>query len=785
MDFSTFLPWDRGELEVTNNILVKALKLYGEILSGKLIRYYDYYTGKSISKNNLCFTNSSPSYNSNYIISDTGILPGQWYWETKIVVAGDIKIGVANKNYPSIDSTWFYCSDGTITNKESIITAPTYTINDIIGIRLDTQKGFIYFLKNNVLVSEQPSFNNLYGDELFSCMELSEGSSIEIVFNPLTYSTFYNEGIYDYITNVESGLEELQFFWDIYKTKVVQKYKNILDPDNIVRRIQDIKNSNNQPVGSPSEQAYFLNLPELLKSKGTIKSLKGIFNFFGIGIEVVPWYSEEYTRPQKTGVIIRIVLGGEAVSDSSIYTLINELVYLVLDVCAVVTYISVYKELSTNGDNLSELLDGFVLENSKCLPYDWYNSRLDLEYFGMVNAPFKGFFTGRDNCITVNPPNYSGKYSVYCPSTDDCYRQPDRRLYTFLKDVTFQVGENRDIVSWGTLKVDFGEIVVPTYGDPYLLIVGETRASVPLGDPNNYPATILPEVIEKYTLPIVVGSLVFTYDHNSTISQGANSISGYNVFGDFNEYVVVKTTTLGLYSEEEVSFSELAIPYDWYSESFEYLFPYSDVPSLESNTEVINEIGWIEQIIDTHQYLIEELELIPIVENIEKYETSFIEEIGWVEDITPTTIKPLFEYYSVYNRWRIRSLGSIYPNMIGYNLYIGEFNIGLEYRTLGELLGYESIPRINNFVIGGFIIQDIPTVVSSTVPIIGIGLIIGDFIIGNMLIDCKTEILLEKVDYWGNSPYPSGAPINTFTIGSFVINNKLVTDIVTRTIIED
>lgn len=804
MDFSRFLPWDSGELEVTNNILIKALKLYGEILSGNLIRYYDYYIGKSIVKDNLTFTNSY-SYNSTYVISDSAILTGTWYWEHLIVSSGNIKIGVANSNYPNTDSTWFYCSNGTITNKDTVIAAPTYTDSDIISISLDTSKGFIYFLKNNVLVSELPSFNNLYGSELYSCMELGVASSVTIVFNPLTYSTLYNEGLYDYVTNVEQGLEELQFFWDVYRTKVLQKYKNVLDPDNIVRRIQDIKNSNNQPVGSPSEQAYFLNLPELLKSKGTIKSLQGIFKFFGIGIEVIPWYSPEYTRPQKTGVVIRIVLGGEAVSDSTIYDLITELVQLVLDVCAVVTYISVYKELTTDGFDLSELLDGFVLEADRCLPYDWPNARPDLSYIGYVSAPFKGFFTGRDVCITPNPPDYSGKYSVYCPSTDDCYKQPDRRLYTALSDTTFRVGENCDIVSWGTLKIDFGEVVVPTYGDPYILLVGESKASVPLGDPNNYPAATPIEVIEKYTLPITVGSLVFNYEFNSTISHGSNSISGYNVIGDYNEYVIVKSTTLGMYNEETVVFSELATPFDWYSESFEYLFPYSDTPSLESNTEIIEEIGWVEQITDTHQYsksdiglninldfntalildfdqnldLDLDLDFTFISDSVEKYEMPIIEEVGWVEEITPTLIKPVSDYSAIYAFWTQRAMNMVYP-------VIDEFGELLYYRILAQILGESSLPKINAITIGNFIIQNIPIVESGFIPMVGVDeLTVGQFIIGSMIIDCNTEIMPDVIDYWGNDSNPPGPNINTFIIGAFVINDKPVIDFVTREIIED
>ena len=450
MDFSRFLPWDSGEIEVANNILVKCLKLYGEILSGNLIRYYDYYVGKSISRTDLTFINNK-NYNQPFIISDSAIIPGKWYWEHKVVINGVIKIGVATNNYPDADSTWFYCSNGTITNKTTIIEAPTYTVDDIIGIALDTEKGFIYFSKNNVFVSaltEEPLFNNLYGSELFSCMELDTNASITILFENLNYSvTNYNNGIYDYVTNVERGLEELQFFWDVYKTKVLNKYKSVLDPNDIVKKIQDIKNiSNNHPVGNPSEQAYFLNLPELLKSKGTVKSLQGIFNFFGIAISVVPWYDPGYLSNQRTGVLIRLTFGGENVANEEIYEIVEQLVYLVLDVCAILVHIDVFKEFSTTLDELQETSDDVVVGTDKCtIDPEPASARPDVIFVPMFSPPFKGYFTGLNTCNSGSLPNYSGLFSTYCPYLYDCY-EVTRPIDIFIKDPSLVVGGNRNII---------------------------------------------------------------------------------------------------------------------------------------------------------------------------------------------------------------------------------------------------------------------------------------------------------------------------------------------------
>lgn len=592
MDFSTFLPWDREEIEVTNNILIKCLKLYGEILSGKLIRYYDYYIGKDIVQEpNLIFTNSQiyPSSDivikpENYVISDAAIKPGKWYWEHKILVAGDIKIGIAISSYgnPLIPSTWFYCSNGTLTNKDSVINVPTYGVNDVIGIALDTEKGFLYFSKNNMFMSsflnEMPVFTNLYNSEFYSCVELGVTSSVQVIFKPLNYSVSdYKEGIYDYTINIDQGLEELHFFWDIYKTKVLKKYKTISDPYDLVTKIQDIKNFNREPVGAPAEQAYFLNLPALLKAKGTLKSLRKVFKLFGINIEIIPWYSEEYTSStyQKTGVIIRVVLGGEHVSDPYIYALITQLIYLVIDVCAVVTYLSVYKKIVTTGDefNLSATLSKLAIVKSSCIVYDWTNSRPDLYNFPYISAPFKGYFSGREADSSEVPlPDYSGRYASYCPLINDCDKQKNRILHSFIKDTIFKVGNNKNIINYVTEKVEEGSYVLPIYasdfeidfnklvweidfnntienvdfnvGELYTLKVGERRASLPVSNPNYFPSDISEEMINEFSLPIVVGTQDFSYCFNSSISNGSNSTSGYITFGDFNEYCITKTITV-------------------------------------------------------------------------------------------------------------------------------------------------------------------------------------------------------------------------------------------------
>jgi len=463
MDFSRFLPWDQSELEVSNNILIKCLKLYSEVLSGKLIRYYDYYKGKGITEEALSFTNTYDTVN--HVISDSIIREGKRYWEHKVLEEGEIvRIGVVRSSYPEPNSSWFYCSNGTIISNVGTFNAPTYTTNDIIGIALDVKSGILSFYKNGEHLGIY--LTNLYGTDLFSCVELGSLSSVKINFQEIKYSlSEYENGLYDYVTNVEAGLEELQYFWDIYKTKVSQKYRNILDPDGLVKKIQDINNISSSTIsGNPSEQAYFLNLPELLKSKGTLKSLKGIFKFFGIDIEVIPWYSPDYTKHIKTGVIIRIVLGGEYVSSSEIYLLIEQLVYLILDVCAVITNINVYKRLYTDAPELDDSLKSFLTTLSKCVPYKFPQSREDLLYEPYFVAPFSGYLTGRDVCKTEkNLPDYSGKYGNSCPSIDDCLNSKDRILYTFLRSINFVVGQNANIIDYEINDGSVGQAVTPNY----------------------------------------------------------------------------------------------------------------------------------------------------------------------------------------------------------------------------------------------------------------------------------------------------------------------------------
>lgn len=1049
MDFSRFLPWDQSELEVSNNILIKCLKLYSEVLSGKLIRYYDYYKGKGITEEALSFTNTYDTVN--HVISDARIREGKRYWEHKVLEEGEIvRIGVVKSSYPEPSSSWFYCSNGTVVTSVGTFNAPTYTTNDTIGIALDVKSGILSFYKNGEHIGIY--LNNLYGTDLFSCVELGSLSSVKINFQEIKYSlSNYENGLYDYVTNVEAGLEELQYFWDIYKTKVSQKYRNILDPDGLVKKIQDINNISSSTIsGNPSEQAYFLNLPELLKSKGTLKSLKGIFKFFGIDIEVIPWYSPDYTKHIKTGVIIRIVLGGEYVSSAEIYLLIEQLVYLILDVCAVITNINVYKRLYTDAPDLEDSLEYFLTTLSKCIPYRWPQNREDLYYEPYFVAPFKGYLTGRDICkADKNLPDYSGKYGNACPALDDCLNQQDRVLYTFLKSTNFKVGRNADIIdyqindgrtgqtvtpnytndivsSWyvtlpGKEKIEVvpvysnnildytiysigidtifvlplelnkwkivsssGNIVVsiidnemtlvssdvgsvlitpvldtknnsllswkitnsyigiiylspilsnriigltsvvpitpvsstiwnidtpsgqvevrkendllvsdekivpvyvndiidhwnliaenviypiytekttnivdwtpnsesqenifiissysegiepdwkiinvspiplqqtsiPIYGEPYSLKVGDKRPSLPYGNPETYPSFPTEDYVQKFTVPIVIGSNNFNYSYNSSLGKGASGISGYTSFGDFYEYCIVKTTTIGRHNNEQIEYSENYEVLHTDEKSDLYSYPYYDEllevdmgSVIDTTLEEATEYTILYFLKDNYETINLDFEDSPnldfndanvsldfnitrVHDLIEYYTIEVIEEIVWKEEIASDIPTELVCISDFYNKQYLRSLKVIYKNIIGFHLVVGEFIVGGT-KTLAQTLGIYEQPEIGNIFINWFFINvglNLDSIQTKTIPIVG-SIIAGDFEVGpyyeyDSNIDCATTIIPSITDYWGNidssTLYRIGYPL----IGNFIINAepRYVKDRVFRLIITD
>ena len=114
-------------------------------------------TGNTFSNGNLSVTDGS----SNYLVtqSNFAVTKGKWYWEVKIdattssTVSG---VGITDlDNYDRSDGAantaygWIYASDGDKRNNStSTAYGNTYAANDIIGIALDMDNGYLYFSKN-------------------------------------------------------------------------------------------------------------------------------------------------------------------------------------------------------------------------------------------------------------------------------------------------------------------------------------------------------------------------------------------------------------------------------------------------------------------------------------------------------------------------------------------------------------------------------------------------------------------------------------------------------------
>jgi hypothetical protein len=111
--------------------------------------------GVTLSEGNL-----KASLNGNYQVFGTiNVTSGKWYWEQKII-SSDLFVSVADGNRATEDTgtgllnrdyAWAYRSDG-VKQHDSVTASygDSFTTNDIIGVALDMDNGFIYFSKNGV-----------------------------------------------------------------------------------------------------------------------------------------------------------------------------------------------------------------------------------------------------------------------------------------------------------------------------------------------------------------------------------------------------------------------------------------------------------------------------------------------------------------------------------------------------------------------------------------------------------------------------------------------------------
>jgi len=109
--------------------------------------------GVTLSEGNL-----KASLNGNYQVFGTiNLTSGKWYWEQKIE-GSDLFVSVADGNRATEDTgtgllnrdyAWAYRSDGVKQHDNATASyGNSFTTNDIIGVALDMDNGFIYFSKN-------------------------------------------------------------------------------------------------------------------------------------------------------------------------------------------------------------------------------------------------------------------------------------------------------------------------------------------------------------------------------------------------------------------------------------------------------------------------------------------------------------------------------------------------------------------------------------------------------------------------------------------------------------
>ncbi len=102
--------------------------------------------------------NLKASLNGNYQVFGTiNLTSGKWYWEQKIE-GSDLFVSVADGNRATEDTgtgllnrdyAWAYRSDGVKQHDNATASyGNSFTTNDIIGVALDMDNGFIYFSKN-------------------------------------------------------------------------------------------------------------------------------------------------------------------------------------------------------------------------------------------------------------------------------------------------------------------------------------------------------------------------------------------------------------------------------------------------------------------------------------------------------------------------------------------------------------------------------------------------------------------------------------------------------------
>ena len=210
----------------------------------------------------------------------------------------------------------------------------------------------------------------------------------------------------------ESKLYELKYFWDAYNTKSLTKLKTLLDSNGITTKVAYINEVCGTSTPANSEKAYLATVQAIGKMKGTLKGIQNILQLFGITISIIPWYDPTYpyVDPEECSVIITASLDSGCLAEQS-YSVVREIVELLLDVCAIIVRFDIIKRFRTQIPFDEELT---LIENIPgfCLFIDWRDGRECCDVFGIASKMPEAYYTGEILC--TGDFIHNGAYSAKC-----------------------------------------------------------------------------------------------------------------------------------------------------------------------------------------------------------------------------------------------------------------------------------------------------------------------------------------------------------------------------------
>ena len=225
----------------------------------------------------------------------------------------------------------------------------------------------------------------------------------------------------------ESKLYELKYFWDAYGTKDLSKLKTLLDSNGITTKVAYINEICGTSTPVNSEKAYLATVQAVGKMKGTIKGINNILRLFGITLDIIPWYDPTYLYPdpEECNVAIIASLDSSCLSEES-YSVVREIVELLIDVCAKISYFEIVKRFYTllaidHDDLVTKNIDQYL-----CTYWNWRDARDCCDLYVIANSGVPSFYISPDNGDSVGykkcdgPYDHSGVYTGKCGDPLDC-----------------------------------------------------------------------------------------------------------------------------------------------------------------------------------------------------------------------------------------------------------------------------------------------------------------------------------------------------------------------------